>query len=137
MASVSSPRSHCCKLLGRAPERHHLRGRRQSRDVCFRRRQRATYVVFADDVVAVENGPRPVPADLHGDGHVDPRPYHVPHRRSTEVVEEFFGETCLPTRALPGLPEIAHLPAGTVEDVCAGELPSSNPPLNDCPKRSP
>src|SRR5262249_5901048 len=48
-------------------------------------------VPLINDVVAVEDRPRPMAADLHGDRHVNPRPHHVPHSCSTEVVQELSG----------------------------------------------
>src|SRR5712691_7460429 len=64
------------------------------------------------DVVAVEHGARPVPADLHDDAFGDPSPDHVPHPAPAEVVEQKAGGTGRLAGLHPPLPEVAEPLAG-------------------------
>lgn len=65
-------------------------------------------VLVGNDVVAVEDGPRPVTRDLHGDSLGNPRANHVPNRRPPEIVEELSRYPGLPARRRPRLAEIAY-----------------------------
>src|SRR5881409_1537292 len=80
--SPFAPRCH-----GRAQSRDIALGRLRV-DVVTRALHRLTEIVLGRDVVAVEDGARLVPADLHRHALADTGPHHVAHTAAPEVVEE-------------------------------------------------
>src|SRR5438445_8566817 len=81
----------------RSPPGHRGRRGAQPGDIALRRlrvdvRRRALHclaqIVLTGDVVAVEDGARLVPADLHRHALPDAGPHHVAHAAAPQVVEE-------------------------------------------------
>ena len=64
---------------------------------------------FADDIVAIENSARFVPADCHRNTFWDSAPHHVSHCRPTQIMKQQAWCFCLCADPCPGAAEIKNL----------------------------
>jgi hypothetical protein len=79
--------------------------------------QRILFVSLAHDVVAVEDGSRPVSADLHRHTLRNASTHHVPNCRAPEVMEQFSNQAGARASGRPSFAEIYDRIPVVVENI--------------------